>query len=114
MKADNVKQFFVYANITFVVVAGFYVLYQLATRQDLPANAGVPTGMAAIFSGFVGACIQFLTGSEIATRANRSATTAFQAGSTASTPTVTAQGPTSMTVGPTPPTPPAPPEGDGG
>jgi hypothetical protein len=123
MKADNVKQFFVYANITFIVVAGFYVLYQLATRQDLPANAGVPTGMAAIFSGFVGACIQFLTGSEIATRANRAATGNFAAGSTASAPTtVTAQAsPTQATVTATPntasplapePAPPTPPPGD--
>jgi hypothetical protein len=117
MKSDLVKMAFVYANITFIVVAGFYVLYQLATRQDLPPGAGSATGMAAIFSGFVGACIQFLTGSEIATRANRAATGNFAAGSTASTPnTLTAQAsPNQATVTATPNTvaPPTPDVTDG-
>lgn len=102
MKADNVKQFFVYANVTFIIVAGFYVLYQLSTNASIDPARAQQLGTAAIFSGFVGMAIQFITGSEIATRATRSAVAAFGTGATASTPTVTAQSPTSMTVTPTP------------
>ena len=75
MKSDGIKQVFVYGNISFVIVAGFYVLYQLATT-----GLGDQLGAASIFAGFVGMAIQFITGSEIATRANRAAESNFATG----------------------------------
>lgn len=109
VKAETVKLLFVYLNISFVVVAGFYVLFQLSTRGDLPDSANA-IGAASIFAGFVGMAIQFLTGSEIATRASRAATANFTTGLAAptapTTTTVTSEGPpatsTTTTVGNTP------------
>ena len=114
MKAENAKLLFVYGNITFIVVAGFFILYQLATRQDIGDAAAQAIGAASIFSGFVGMAIQFLTGSEIATRANRAATANFTTGLAAPTATVTptvtvsSGGSTSTTTGAV-----GPPEGEG-
>jgi hypothetical protein len=104
MKADQLKLLFVYGNCTFVIVAGFYVLFQLAVRPDLPPEASSAVGVAAIFGGFVGTVLQFLTGSEIATRATRASADSFASGLATPTPpvttTVTSEGPpvTSTTV----------------
>ena len=81
-KTETLKLLFVYGNITFVVVAGFYVLFALATRTDI-ADAVGPVG---IFGGFVGMAIQFLTGSEIATRASKAAESNFASGQTTPAP----------------------------
>lgn len=97
MKADTVKLVMVYLNITFIVVAGFFVLYQLATRPGINQDLGA----ASIFAGFVGMAIQFLTGSEIAKRAEVAANTAFQAGA-GSQPQVTASAGPPATVTTTP------------
>lgn len=113
MKADTVKMVAVYANVTFIIVAGFFVLYQLATRSDLDPAQAQALGAASIFSGFVGMAIQFLTGSEIAKRAEVAANTAFTTGAgtaltvPGSTTTTTSEGPpatsTTTTVGPSVP-----------
>jgi hypothetical protein len=99
MKSDLTKMLLVYGIVGFTVVAGIFTMYLTTVRSDIPATADVH-GYQVIIAGFVGACIQFLTGSEIATRATRSTTTAFTAGSTASTPTITSSGgpPPSVTV----------------
>lgn len=107
-KADNLKALFVYGNVTFIIVAGFYVLYQLTTRTDLSPEQVASLGTASIFAGFVGMAIQFLTGQEIATRTNRAAASNFETGLAAPTPPVTtvttSEGPpatsTTVTTGP--------------
>jgi hypothetical protein len=101
MKVETIKLAAVYLNITFIVVAGFFVLYQLATRPGVDQSVGA----ASIFAGFVGMAIQFLTGSEIAKRAEVAANTAFQAGA-GSQPTVTATAgpPATVTTTPADPT----------
>lgn len=102
MKADNVKQWFVYGNVTFIIVAGFYVLYQLTTRTDVAPEQVASLGTASIFAGFVGMAIQFITGSEIATRASRAASESFDKGLAAPVPpttvTTTSEGPPATSV----------------
>lgn len=80
VRAETLKLLFVYGNISFVIVAGFYVLYQFATGTSTSPEAANALGLAALFGGFVGTAIQFLTGSEIATRASRAATASFTVG----------------------------------
>lgn len=98
-KMETLKLLFVYGNVTFIVIAGFYVLFQLATRQELSEAAGA-IGAASIFAGFVGMAIQFLTGAEIATRADKAATAAFTTGLSVPPPTTTTvtEGPPATTT----------------
>jgi hypothetical protein len=104
VKIDTLKVVFVYANITFIVIAGFFVIYQLATKPGVDPSVGA----ASIFAGFVGMAIQFLTGSEIAKRADVAANNAFVTGA-GTAPTVTATVGPPATVTSTPPeTPPEP------
>lgn len=107
MKVESVKLAFVYGNVTFIIVAGFYVLYQVATRPDIPQTDNL-TSFAALIGGLLGICVQFLTGSEIAKRADVAANTAFQAGA-GSQPTVTTSSGPPPTTTITPPLPPEPP-----
>lgn len=117
MKIETIKAWFVYGNVTFIIVAGFYVLYQLATRQDLSPEQIASLGAASIFAGFVGMAIQFITGQEIATRASKAALANFASGqgTPGTTTTVTNEGPpatstTTTTGAPTKPAPEADPE----
>ena len=102
MKADNVKQWFVYGNVTFIIIAGFWVLYQIAASPNISPERAGQLGAVGIFAGFVGMAIQFITGSEIATRADRSAASNFDKGLAAPTPptmtVTTSEGPPASTT----------------
>lgn len=87
MKADTLKIIFTYTIVAFVIVAGFFVIYHVATS---PAQGTDQSGLLAIVGGFVGMCIQFVTGSETATRATNAALRA--ASTTTTVPDATAGG----------------------
>lgn len=115
LSIETIKTVSTYAIAAFVVVYGMQVVSNAAAHQ-LDASTG------ALIGGMVMLVLQFITGSEIATRTGRSIgaaaaaaagaqQTAFSVGATTA-PTVTAQAPSSMTVTPTPA--PGSDEGEGG
>lgn len=107
MKTETIKLVFTYSIVGFVVIYGMVTIAN-ATLHEVPSTANV-TGAIAVLGGFVGVGLQFLTGSEIAKRAEVAANTAFATGAgTQPTVTTTAGPPATTTV--TPPATEPPPE----